>query len=282
MKIWRRIAPVAVAGGLLAASGALPAEAASSATYSVTISATSPHYPGAVKGKVDGYALVVYKTSAGHLNAATVSGTVAGATSGDVATLLAKPFGASSYRSAGTFALSGAASESYSFTVTPSLATNYRVQVTTGTHVDVTSGLQTVYVSDGNATTGKNADFRTKCSHDHCKTTWNYFIVVPASAYHTESVKPWYVYFELDTKLPNIPKYIYRAKSAHGSKARKIHADEFEVTLTVPFTTHIRNPGRFALGTACTRDTAGKDGLGLPGSHGCGAKRLNTRAPYVG
>ena len=138
-RIWRLAAPVAVAGGLIAA-GVAPAAQASPATVGVTISATSPHYPGNVHGKVLGFALVVYKGGKAT-NTAVISGNVSGAAVNDTATLLAKPFGAkSSTKAAPPMTLSGVASQPYSFSVKPSLATHYEVQVKTGTTVDKTSG----------------------------------------------------------------------------------------------------------------------------------------------
>ena len=68
-RILRPFAIVAAVASTLAA-GTIPAlaQAASPGAYSVTISAASPHYPGAVHGKVDGYALVAYRVSHKHID----------------------------------------------------------------------------------------------------------------------------------------------------------------------------------------------------------------------
>lgn len=277
-KVWRWIAPIAVAGGLIAA-GTVPAGAASTA-YGVTINATS-HYPSAVKGKVYGDALVIYRVRHDHWNAATISGQVTGAASGDVATLLAEPFGGSSFAPAGTpVTLTGGSSQSYSFTVTPSLATQYEVQVSTGSTVDATSAAQTVYVTEGFGS--QASDSKTTCSHGHCKTSWKVYTLLPASAYKTEAPKRWYFYYALDPKLPrDFPRYVRIVKTGHSTKARSIKGG-YEVTLSFTFATRLKDPARDLIAEACTKDTERTDGLGLPQHHGCGGKRLSTSARYVG
>jgi hypothetical protein len=275
-KFWRRVVPALMAGGLIA--GIVPAEAASAAPtiYGVTINATSPHYPSAVHGKVDGFALVVYKTPTNNLNTATISGAVTGASSNDVATLLQEPFGAKTFTPTGTpVTLTGAASQNYSFSVQPLVATKYEVQVTTSTTTDVTSAIQTVYVTEGG--TGSSA---THCSHFHCTTTAKSFIKLPAAAYKTESVKRWFLYFVIIGKT--LPKTVPLAKNATASKARKINAGEYEVIFTFKYTTHISKPQNHILTFGCTRDTETKDGFGLPGRHHCGDKRLSILDAYVG
>jgi hypothetical protein len=279
-RFWRRITPAVVAAGLVATAGAIPAEAASASTYGVTISATSPNYPGASHGKVDGYALAVYKETYRNYDVATVSGAVTGALTGDVATLLAEPFGTTSFTATATVTLNptGTGATPYSFAVKPSVATQYEVQVTTGTTVDATSGVHTVYVTEW---TG-GSKFVTKCSHGRCKSTWKYYEELPASARGTEMAKRQYLYFTLDTKLPKFPRYIALARSADISKARKLAADEFYITLRYSYSTRLRNPNRDVLYLICSKDSESKDGLGLPGHHGCGLRRISTRAPYWG
>ena len=267
------IAPVAVAGGVIAA-GVMPAQAASAATYGVTISATSPNYPGAVHGKVDGYALVIYKTSFKHWNTGVITGDVTGATSGDMATLLAEPFGAKSFTPAATpITLTGTASQPYSFSVQPSLATTYEVQVTTGATVDATSAQSTVYVSAGGSTNHS----RKHCSRTSCTYSYRLYQTMPSSAYNTEVKKHLYMY--LLVGHPNFPKYFSLSTSARASKARKINAGEYEQVLTF----HVKLRGRTQwIAASCTRDSESRDGLGLPGKHGCGNKRFSITTAYLG
>jgi hypothetical protein len=277
-RFWRWIAPVAVAGGLIVASGAIPAEAASPAAYGVTINATSPHYPNAVHGKVDGFALVIYKARRG-VEIATISGSVTGAASADKLTLLAEPFGSTTFSTTGkSLTLNGSSPESYSFFVAPSLATKYRVRVSTGLTPDVTSTVQTVYVSPLSG-----AIPSTKCSHGHCKVFVKVFTLLPASAFRTESGKKWYVYFVYDPRLRPF-RFLPLDTHAQVSRAHKINGSEYEITINIPFNSTLRNAGRFAFWAACTKDTVTRDGMGLPGHHGCGDRRVSVRAAitYLG
>ncbi|HEY2316047.1 MAG TPA: hypothetical protein VGH96_20735 [Streptosporangiaceae bacterium] len=269
-KFWRVVAPVVAAGGLVAA-GAVPAASASPAATSITISATSPHFPGASNGKVDGYALVVFRAGGG-LNTATISGTVATSNTGDTATLMAKPFGKSAYAAVGApislTPVSGSAP--YSFSVKPSLATSYEVTVA-GTD-SATSSAVSVYVTEG----GKGADLRSHCSAGHCTTSWKAFTILPAAAYKFEVGKKWYLYMTISKSLP---RYLHLTKSGSASKARKVNANEYEVTLTF----HYSAPTpKYFWGGACTKDTESKDGLGLPGHHGCGNLRVSIFSTYLG
>ncbi len=280
-RIWRLAAPVAVAGGLIAAGVAPAAQAASPAAVGVTITATSPHYPGAVHSKVFGFALVIYKATKGSANTAVISGTVTGAMPGDVATLYAKPFGASSFASTGmTVPLNGVPSQAYSLKVQPSLATKYEVKVTTGSALDKTSATQTVYVTEGSGRPSAG----TKCRSGHCRTSLKLLVIVATGkAFRTESGKPWHFYFALDPRFPNnIPRFLPLYKNASASKARKITPLEYSVTLTWRYATHLRNPQRFLILNACTKDTVSIDGYGLPGHHGCGNKKISTFATYLG
>jgi hypothetical protein len=272
-RIWRIIAPVAIAGGLIAA-GVMPAQAASPAVQSVTISATSPNYPGAVHGKVDGFAVAIYKTSFRHWNTALISGTVSGAVANDTATLLAKPFGAKTFTPTGTPITLTGGSQPISIKVVPSLATVYEVQVMTGPTVDATSNPQTVYV-----TQGVNSNHaRKSCSRTTCTFSYHFFELMPSSAYNTEVKKHVYLYERVG--YPRLPKFFTLSTTAKASRARRINAGEFERLLT--FYIKLRNGGAAWFTLACTKDTESRDGIGLPGSHGCGAKRVNAKAPYIG
>jgi hypothetical protein len=273
-RFWRLAAPVAVAGGLIAA-GVAPAAQASPATVGVTISATSPHYPGNVHGKVDGFALTIYKTSFRHYNTALISGTVTGALAKDTATLLAEPFGAKTFKPAAPpVTLSGAPSEPVSFNVVPSLATKYEVKVTTGTTIDATSLAQTVYVTEGlNATHS-----RKKCTRTVCTFTYRLFELMPRSAYNTEVKKHVYLYERVG--YPKLPTFFSLSTSAKASKALKINAGEFERVLT--FFIKLRRGGANWETSSCTKDTESRDGLGLPGHHGCGASRFSAKTVYLG
>ena len=253
--------------------------------YNVTIAATSPNFPGASHGKVDGYAVVVYGTRPSvyhwprNWHMATISGKISGAMAGDVATLFAEPFGTSSFTSTGQqVTLPDAGTDSYSFRVQPQRATHYRVQVTTDTTTfDTRSAVQTVYVVL-EAIPGRA---KTHCSSGHCKITSELKLPVPAAAYKTESAKHWYFYFGLDLP-PAFPKYLRLDRSASAKKLHKLSSSEFEVAATVPFNSTLAHPQDYALWEYCLKDAESKDGIGLPGHHGCGAAKITTVAPYVG
>jgi hypothetical protein len=274
-KIWRWIVPVAAAGGLLAATGTMPAEAASISTYSISIHAKNPHYVN-----VGGDTFVVYDWTG--LQNATISGTVSGATSGDVLTLLAEPFHATHYSQVGTPATITSATQNYSFSVRPTLETKYEVQVTTGTTVDVTSKVQPVYV----ALFQNPYHFAyTKCTRTACTFVVNTKTHVPASAYRTETTKHWYLYLGVNrsngTPSKKPPKYLSLWKASSVSKVKRLSSTSFEVT----FSYRIGFDGKrtfLPFPSFCTKDALTKDGIGLPGHHSCGAKRIRSNIAYLG
>lgn len=259
--IRRAVVPLALAAGLLAPCAA--SAVASPAADSVSISATDK------AGSYWGYTLVFFKATQGY-ETATISGKITGAISGDVAVLLARPFGAKSYRQTGmrvTLAPQGTGRVAYSFAVKPSLATSYEVDVLTGTTVDATSSARTVYVATG----GFSRPIRVRCSRGRCTMTWKLGTQMPASAYRTEAAKKWFFYFALSRRIPTS---LYLKKSATVSAPRKINGGTFVQTLTYHFTSRLRNPARWIQVEACTKDSEGKDGLGLPRRTGCGARRI--------
>jgi hypothetical protein len=283
-KSWRWIAPIAVAGGLIA-SGTIPAaEASSAAVASISINATSPNYPGLRAkdhGKVDGFALVIYKTAGA--GTATISGNVTESTGAtDTATLMAEPFGKTQYTAVGspvslTPGTNGVAP--YSFLVTPSLRTHYKVRVQ-GTDSG-TSTPVTVYVSVAAVPSGKSV--HVKCTRTRCVETVKVFSTLPAKAFRTESRKHVFLYLaigELRSGKPRLPKNYTLSTASHASKARRINSGKYVETLTwiVP----IRNSRTIWVPNACVKDTVTTDGLGLPGHHGCGNRHVPRSAIYLG
>jgi hypothetical protein len=273
-KIWRWVAPLAMAGGLVAALGVVPAEAASTAAYTVTIQAKNPHVPN-----VTGDTFVIFGQKT--IQNATISGTVTGATSGDVVTLLAEPFKATHFTAVGAKTLT-TPTETYSFSVRPTLATRYAAQVTTGSAIDATSKTEPVYVTLL-PEVPKNGT-RTKCNRTGCTETITTRTIVPASAYRTESAKHWYLYLGVNRSRgnPSIrpPKYLLLTKTATASKARKINAQDFQVILTFRIAFDGKNIRWFP--NACTKDDEPKDGIGLPGHHDCGNSKVASNSAYLG
>ena len=77
------------------------------------------------------------------------------------------------------------------------------------------------------------------------------------------------------------PRWLYLdGGDASVSGARRISANEFEITVTYSFT--IGDDGYYFEWNTCTKDTLSADGLGLPGSHGCGARRIRGNVNYLG
>jgi hypothetical protein len=105
-----------------------------------------------------------------------------------------------------------------------------------------------------------------------------------AAALRTELAKPWYPYFNLSlapSKEPPSPKtLLLGAGNPHVTASRQVAPGEFELTVTFSF--RIGNDAYHWNWTMCAKDTEARDGLGLPGSHGCGAKGIPATQSYLG
>jgi hypothetical protein len=220
----------------------------------------------------------------GKYASARIHGTIAGAATGEVATLYAQRFpyakAAKPVRSI-TLTATGS-STAYSFTVAPTLATRYQVKVfahKSATTPSATSPRQNVYVVDNGYATG----YKT-CGRPVCRETFRIYTILPSSALGVEMSKPLDPYFGLNlsaTSEPSLPRWLYlNAGKASVSGAHRISAGEYEMTLTYSFT--IGNDGYHWAWTAWVKDTVSRDGLGLPGSPGCGAHRVLRTDSYLG
>ena len=185
----------------------------------VTISAKSANK--VIKGDV----LVVYL--GGKYATATISGTVTGGAAGDTATLEAQPFGGTAAPAASVPVTS--ASQAYSFTVKPSVATTYTVQLAvTGTTTPLaTSPAQVVYAVNS----GKSSGAKT-CARPVCHETLRIVEYVPPSALKTEMAKRVYAYFGVNlggSKVPPSPTWVTlnaghaSVSKAEGTGGRKVH-----------------------------------------------------------
>jgi hypothetical protein len=275
VKTWRWIAPLAMAGGLVAAAGVIPAEAAS--TASISIHAKNPGFPSVNHDTIVFYGLK-------GIQNATVSGTVSGATAGDVVTLLARPFKAAHYTAAGKPLTLTSASQSYSFSVRPTLATSYRAQVTSGSAVVATSAVQSVYVGLQQIVQTRYVHYKCNRADTECNLIIPTKTIVPASAYRSESAKRWFFYLAVNysSGAPSgrPPKFLSIYKDASASKAARVSATDFAITFTFRIATHGKNFIPFP--NACTKDTVTKDGVGLPGRPLCGNARVRSAADYLG
>jgi hypothetical protein len=216
----------------------------------------------------------------------TLKGSISGAATGDVAVLYAQqwPYKKAPVQVPGqntTLTVTGGAAVSYSFTAVPQLATRYSVEVLaslSSTTALGSSKVVPVYVIAGGKATGLS-----QCGRPTCRETWHLYTIVPASLYKAESAKRVYFYFGLNlsrTGEPKPPRYLYLDHSASISKVKRINKSEFERTITWSF--KIGDDGYYWLPAACTKDSESKDGLNLPGSHGCGDRRIPSSISYLG
>jgi hypothetical protein len=268
-RLRRAIAVASLIAGALAL-GQLPAVATAASGPAVTISAKSANK--VIKGDV----LVVYL--GGSFATATISGTVTGGATGDTATLQAKPFSGTAAPVASVPVTS--ASQAYSFTVKPGVATTYTVQLAVGTATPLaTSPAQVVYVVNS----GKSSGAKT-CARPVCHETLRIVEYVPPSALKTEMAKRVYAYFGLNlgsSKVPPSPTSVtLSAGHASVSKPKELAAGKFTFNISYSFT--IGSHSYYWRWVSCTKDNEAADGLGLPGTHSCGDKRLKLTFNYLG
>jgi hypothetical protein len=271
-RILRGLAAVAAASTLLG-YGLAPAEA-SPAAARVTIGARSP-FP-----KVSGDTWVAFGSQL-RFDTARLGGTIAGGAKGEVATLLGERFRASRFTPVDRpIVLTSSAARRYQFTVHPTLATRYVVRVTNGRHVVATSPAQVVYVS----ATATFAAATTSCSATVCTYRVRAYLHFPSSAFTTEARKHFYLYLAVGrshTKpKPTIPPYFTRA-AGRASALHRVRANDFVTTLTYLVGYDGYNYIRWHQ-AFCTKDNEARDGLGLPGHHGCGARRFKDSVAYLG
>jgi hypothetical protein len=271
-RFWNGLAVIVLAGGLAAASG-MPASAAPSpaARPTVTIAAKSQFKP------VTGDVFVVFNTN--KQAKAQIQGKISGASRGDVARLFAQsfPFSSAPRSVASTTDLT----KPYSFTVSPSIATRYRVELfasSKSTTPLAESAVRTVYVSNLQELLAISL-----CSRPVCSEVIRVKEFVPASALKDEMAKHWYFYFGLNLSsrtTPPQPKVLTLDTHAKVSGATRTNSTSF--TRSISWSFRINNDGYNFLFSLCTKDTEAKDGLGLPGHHGCGDSRVSATVEYLG
>ena len=259
----------ALASGVLAAS-LLPAVAASGAT--------TPAITLTVNAKIWEFhdPMVVYQ--GGAYATAKLSGTLTGAAQGEVVTLMATPFGATTATAAGTVTL-GSTHKSYSFTVTPTLATAYQAVLSQSGTTVATSKTKTVYVTPGGKFSGVKA-----CARPTCRETLRLVVILPPSALATEMAKREYPYFNVNlshTGTPARPKWLYLGRG-HASVSKPTQLQAGKYTFSISYRFYVGNEGYYWLWLDCAKDTESTDGLGLPGSHSCGVKRVSATVSYLG
>jgi RNA polymerase sigma factor (sigma-70 family) len=216
---------------------------------------------------------------------AEISGQVNGATSGEIARLYARqfPFTAAPVP-AGSLTLQPAGSTAtYSFRVTPTLATRYQVELFRNSATAkprATSMAMTIYVVAIPQRVGAPGCV----GRPVCHLTETHDVFVPPSALRTEMSKSWYSYLGLNLSSSGTPPDPATLHLGAGNPVigtpQPIAANEFSVTITYTF--NIGSRAYHFHSTLCTKDTEAQDGIGLPGSHGCGNGSIPASTAYLG
>jgi hypothetical protein len=267
------IAVVFLAGGLVTAGG--PPAMATPAAATITIAAKSLFRP--VTGDV------FVRFHEGKFAHAQIHGQITGAAKGDVAALFAQRFPFTNPPAQiGSVTLTKS-SQAYSFTVTPTLATRYQVELLgTTASSPPTSGPVTVYVTSFQPAAGTKRCPQTR-KQPLCHQRITVTEILPASTLTDEISKHWYFYFAVNlsgTGTPPVPIFARLRTRVRISKPATLAPGQFTRTVSWSFYTGV-NAYAFVWAT-CSKDTESADGLGLPGHHACGVKVINTRAEYIG
>lgn len=266
-------ASAAVVGQLAAVA---PADAVTGPTISIAVRSTSHPVTGDVYVVFDGGV-----NAYGHFH-----GTITGAKAGEVAALYGQvwPYKKPPVRIQS--AVLKASNTTYSFTARPRQATRYAVRLflngNRGAPALATSKAVNLYVipalifkgGSGACTTGVPV----------CHKTGHVLFIVPSFTEQLEMGKHLYPYFGLalsSKKVPPPPDTLtLDGGHAQVSKVRKNSAIEFEFTVSFSF-----NVGTLFYEyhwTTCTKATEAQDGVGLPGSHDCGAPKIQRINYYLG
>jgi hypothetical protein len=260
---------------LLAATAGTATAGSSTGHVSVSLHARSAL-------SVNGDTVVQYQYS-GH-DTAQLSGQVTGGSAGEVATVLAQPFPCvSPFLQAGAPVRISGPAQQYSLTVQPAIATRYELQVTkAGDHGEVlaTSPAQTVYVST-QVTFGSYAK---TCVRPKCTLVVRTYVTTPPLSYPAEAAKRWYTYLALKLSRNREPKpatSLVLDTKAVISPVRQVSDDEFEVTARLPITIG-RTDGYYWNVNMCQQNSYLIDGIGVPGTHGCGGPSVSSQPSYLG
>jgi hypothetical protein len=297
-KLWHTVTVFGVSAGLLL-SGAVSATAASAAPLTGPVSSSSPsptpssssqdpHVTISVStalGRVSGHLLAVYE--GGKYAPATIKGMVTGAAKGDVVKLYAQRF---PFRhnpgSVGSVKLTKA-SQTVTFKVKPTIATRYQLKLISGSGGNATSsaapqansGRSTVYL-----TAGGRLNVKRGCgTGNNCRLQYRFYLYLPPSVIRHYVSRHWDVYVGISraaNHVPGKPRYLYLDKKAWVHKARKVSARQYERTLGFRF--HIGKKAASWSVLACEKDQEAKDGVGLPGRHGCGDHKVRRTVRYLG
>jgi hypothetical protein len=256
---------------------AASAPAAPAVTVAMKFKTSFPQIPP-ISGS--GYSWTAYGPVPGT---ATLSGTIANATASEVIRLYASQFPFSGTPSTvGSDRLTPAGGKaSYSFKVSPALATRYQVKLFASSSASTpigTSAVSTIYVIPESSLTGSGCDVAPTCT---LRVTYTFYM--PPSVLASEMAKRVYSYFAVTYgpagTSPAAPKSMtLNAGNAVVGAPVRVSADSFTVTQAVSFA--FNNGAATPRFTICQRDTEAQDGLGLPGSRGCGSPSVPGNQEY--
>lgn len=288
-KLWHRVAVFGVSAGLLvggvlsatASAAPLAGPGASPSAASPSAASQDPHVTisaAAALGRVSGYVLVVYE--GGKYATATIKGQVTGAASGDTVQLYAQRF--PFHRDPGlldTVKLTKS-SQSVSFKVKPTIATHYQVKLVSSSGTPLArSGTRTVYITSG----GRLGVKRGCGTGKNCRPQYRFYLYLPSPLVHHYVSRHWYVYVGIRRSarhVPGKPRSLYLDRKAWVHKARRITGRQYERTLGFKF--HVGKKAATWNVLACEKDQEARDGVGLPGRHGCGSHRVRRTVKYLG
>jgi hypothetical protein len=237
--------------------------------------------------KVAGYVVVQWANKS--VSTVTVKGSISATTSGEVLELFAQPFGKKTAQpvpgQSVTFSTSSTTPVPYSFSAKPSIATRYSVEVfasSTATSPLATSATDTVYMVTNQALFGWRS-CNTRGNRPICHQTLKLYTALPASALGMESRKHLYFYFAVNLNprhIPGVPRFLTLDTSARIHRVRRVSPTVYEQTITFSF--RVNNDAYNPVLAWCTKDTESRDGVNLPGHHGCGARRIRSNVTYLG
>jgi len=279
--------PTAAAGSSSSSAGSSnstgPGSAAGSVPVNIPVTASSSSAP------VTSDVYVQYHD--GKDSSADLKGTVPNPTAAEVVRLYAQQFPFTSAPiPAGTVNLDGGAD--FSFSVTPTLATHYQVKLfssATATAPQAVSAISTIYVVETVSWNVTHCSARPSCQGQYVGTVY-----VPPSTMSAELNSRWYVYIaavlappgsNINAAPASLPLANGSAPLPNGtgtiSAPQQTGANSYSATINDSY-----NWGNHAYTAlywlACSKDTEAQDGLGLPGSHGCGAESVANGNEYLG
>jgi hypothetical protein len=261
------------------------------AAYQAPLAAAIPATLTSSNKPVNGNTYVEYGPNTATNAFAKLSGTITDATAGEVARLYAQQFPDTSapvlvqsvtLRPAGRTA-------TYSFTVSPALATRYQVELfrnAAATTPLATSAINTVYVTSSYQPDHDLFHNGLCFTRPTCSVALDMDVYVPPAALQAEMSKRKYSYLAHELgplgATPAPLTSLSLATNGTITKLRRIANNEYEIAMSITY-----NVGNGPIGSSsvifgfCTQQTEAQDGIGLPGPSACGASSVPVSAYYL-